>query len=817
MCGIALVLETLPWSPAAVAATAGSGDQHSTQCSSSTNATSAARSALMVARFGAAFEQELLAKLHHRGPDLVSKRPVPLRSSSNAASGGGNDRLLDMYAAVLHLRGDALFPQPVVDASGNVLCWNGEVFGGEGGAWLSAIGEHENDTKLLSNDLWRASQAESDTEAAPPSTQQQRILAVLQEVHGPFAFTWFHRASQRVYFGHDRFGRRSLLYHCASATGDKRDLLTDLAEQEDDGAAGRAVSLTRDELARLCLSSVAIAGKDASGQHVRFEEVPSNGIFALDLSDDAAFQLEFHPHPALVTRSSIEDPTAANSGFLIPKDVYDCGLPLISPTSSSPSLLEQAANGLLVSLSNAVGVRVRTIPRPPQPQPPATESQIQARVGILFSGGLDSVVLGALAHFHAPLSEPIDLLNVCFDASSGFHSPDRLAAEISVAELQTLFPERQWRFVRVNVPFEAVLEQQRAIYELMTPCDTHMDFNIGAAFWFLARAQGDVSLTPEISSGLGLKDLNAFLSNGSRTAEAQSLETAIQALGLFPESEDDKAAVECPVATCKRKKKPGCAFGICRVCCFRMQKSVNKLLDDATHAGEKAKCVQNLSAMGISDDDNGGQLEKLLHVLSRQQRSAHSQPFALDCRVHRAKTASEPDTPSATSQSIDTATASEPGASQPYTSTARVLLVGIGADEQLGGYGRHRTAFVNGGAQALRDELAMDMRRIWKRNLGRDDRCISSHGKEARFPFLDERVVQFVSQLPTECICDFSQERGEGDKLVLRLAARQLGLRNCTGLAKRAIQFGTRIAKHSNALAFGSNRQATGGAKFQLN
>lgn len=803
MCGIALVLEALPWSPT----TAAGGDQQSVQRSSPpSNVTSCAP----VARFGTAFEQELLAKLHRRGPDHVAKRHVPLRPSSNDAS-GGDDKclLLDVYAAVLHLRGDALFPQPVVDASDNVLCWNGEVFGGEGGgALLNVIDEHENDTKYLSDELWRASQADSDAEAS--TQQQQRILEVLQGVYGPFAFIWFHRASQSVYFGHDRFGRRSLLYHCTDAAGDKRDLLTELAAED----AASSVSLTRDELARLCLSSVAIAAKDTSDQPVRFEEVPSNGVFVLGLSDDAAFQLEFHPHPALGTcLSSLEDPTAS---FVTPKDVYDCGLPLIPPTQLS--VLEQAANGLLVALSNAVGVRVRSIPQPP-PQPPAKEPQTHGRVAILFSGGLDSVVLGALAHFHTPLSEPIDLLNVCFDASSGFQSPDRLAAEISVAELQTLFPARQWCFVRVNVSFEAVLEQQRAIYELMTPCDTHMDFNIGAAFWFLARAQGTVSAALEVSSGLVLKDLNAFLNIGSRSAEAQSLEAAVRALGLFATEEEDTATIECPVTTCKRKKKPGCLFDVCRVCCFKLQKSVSKLLDHKTHAGEKTKCVQNLSAMGISNDDS--QLERLLTVLSQQQLSPQadndSQPFALDCRVHRSKTASEPAASGATQALTIASELDHSNASQPYTSTARVLLVGIGADEQLGGYGRHRTAFVNGGAQALRDELAMDMRRIWKRNLGRDDRCISSHGKEARFPFLDERVVQFVSCLPTECICDLSQERGEGDKLVLRLAARQLGLRNCTGLAKRAIQFGTRIAKHSNALAFGSNRQATGDAKFQLN
>ena len=40
-----------------------------------------------------------------------------------------------------------------------------------------------------------------------------------------------------------------------------------------------------------------------------------------------------------------------------------------------------------------------------------------------------------------------------------------------------------------------------------------------------------------------------------------------------------------------------------------------------------------------------------------------------------------------------------------YTTPARVLLNGLGSDELLGGYGRHRTAFNTGGWQAVIDEV----------------------------------------------------------------------------------------------------------------
>lgn len=143
-----------------------------------------------------------------------------------------------------------------------------------------------------------------------------------------------------------------------------------------------------------------------------------------------------------------------------------------------------------------------------------------------------------------------------------------------------------------------------------------------------------------------------------------------------------------------------------------------------------------------------------------------------------------------------------------HVSAARVLLVGHGIDEQCGGYGRHRTRFRNGGWSGLEDELRLDMARLWKRNLGRDDRVLSDRGKEARHPYLDESVVQQLLDTPLRMVVDLRQPPGVGDKRLLRWCAHHVGLVRCSTRTKRAIQFGTRLAKQSNARAYGSNRAA---------
>jgi NH3-dependent NAD+ synthetase len=76
-----------------------------------------------------------------------------------------------------------------------------------------------------------------------------------------------------------------------------------------------------------------------------------------------------------------------------------------------------------------------------------------APILILFSGGVDSTLIAALAHSALPPDVPIDLSNVCF---VGGASPDRLAAHSALLELAAFAPRRQWRLIEVNSSLEEV-------------------------------------------------------------------------------------------------------------------------------------------------------------------------------------------------------------------------------------------------------------------------------------------------------------------------------------------------------------------------
>ncbi|GMF39016.1 unnamed protein product [Phytophthora fragariaefolia] len=812
MCGIGLVLSPASSNEPSPSALVGPSSASSRDSGNSLHACNAF--------VQADFDRELQLRLCQRGPDHY-QRVFQRVAAEFSGDSHACDWAIAMHSAVLHLRGDKVTPQPVSDSDANVLCWNGEVFGMDGDIStereVDEVLMQGSDTLFLSEKLQAAGSKLQQMTVEEMETQGDPVIQLMRRVQGPFAMAWLHESTKRVYFAHDRFGRRSLLYRMWG--GDGTDVVANLA-----GTEPSSQEVLQTDLARLVLSSVAIGNHEDVLS--KFEELPAFGIYVLDLCARpskisqglASYRIEFHPYtplapmlPALTTVQKAGDNVMDRFGSKLPRPMATPEFGTRNVVSRDASELESSASALILALSNAVGVRVRSIPA----RPSSDMRTSPARVAVLFSGGLDSVVIAALTHFHVPDDEPVDLLTICFDESSAFTSPDRLAAELAHSELCALFPRRKWNLVKVNVARSELTSQQREVLTLMAPCNTHMDFNIGAAFWFLSRGIGELKETGQAPENATMEELNAFLK--PRRADLRQLETEVAAIRLFGEDTKNSNALVCPVNRCGRKRKHGCIIGVCKSCCFKMQRAVEKLnihesgdgqlVDPREAQGYRAKLI----SMGVQSESHLDLLFDLLMSKRQEEQEGSLKPTSrsnLSCRVHRAKKEQADEPEELTPASAVKICHSKENV---YQTTARVVLVGIGADEQLAGYGRHRTALVNGGEDALRAELKVDLGRIWKRNLGRDDRCIASHGREARFPYLDESVVSAIATFPVSSLCDAELPRGEGDKRALRIVARALGLRSCAGLAKRAIQFGSRIAKVSNN---GSNRQTQGVSTF---
>ncbi|NWX42184.1 ASND1 protein, partial [Steatornis caripensis] len=598
--------------------------------------------------------KDILCCLRRRGPDSSQQLVKTASDLSYECLFSGH---------VLHLRG-LMTPQPLKDANNNIFLWNGEVFNGV------HVGDLENDTEVMFRHL-----ALCNSEAD--------ILSLFSSLRGPWSFIYYQASRHSLWFGRDYFGRRSLLWRFSN---------------EADGA--------------LCLTSVSVYSESGN----RWQEVPASGIFKIDLKACAtakSLSLTFFPWKYSCAEKAAVEATFISVLDQVSKDLPD-HIPLVMnesklclrapviPLNKTISEASSECPGTNVSdnihmvsvetlqgflaeehkkklvhqfidvLSEAVKRRVLSLFRDEdqKTREVPSVSNRKAHVAVLFSGGIDSMVIAALADKHVPLGEPIDLLNVAFMIKeqakqkgnakkhanrevqldllcpqescedlagktgthlSCFDVPDRITGRAGLKELEAINPSRTWNFVEINVTLEELKKMRRqCINHLIYPLDTVLDDSIGCAIWFASRGEG-------------------FISNQ--------------------------------------------------------------------------------------------------------------------------------------------------GGLKPYKSPAKAVLTGIGADEQLAGYSRHRVSIKKYGLEGLNKELEMELDRISSRNLGRDDRIISDHGKEARFPFLDEDVVSFLSSLPISEKADLTLPRGLGEKLILRLAAKELGLTASTILPKRAVQFGSRIAK----------------------
>jgi asparagine synthetase B (glutamine-hydrolysing) len=166
---------------------------------------------------------------------------------------------------------------------------------------------------------------------------------------------------------------------------------------------------------------------------------------------------------------------------------------------------ESFVEGLRRSLQNSVQVRTQHVREAVAESSRADDRD--AKVAVLFSGGLDCTILARLCHDLLPLTESIDLLNVAFenprvhaklDANTSPYElcPDRITGRASIAELEHVCPGRRWRFVEINVPYTETTAHRQKVLALMHPHNTQMDLSISYALYFASQGVGFVT-TPD--------------------------------------------------------------------------------------------------------------------------------------------------------------------------------------------------------------------------------------------------------------------------------------------------------------------------------
>ncbi|KHN99966.1 asparagine synthetase domain containing protein 1 [Metarhizium album ARSEF 1941] len=272
------------------------------------------------------------------------------------------------------------------------------------------------------------------------------VLDALRGIRGPFSFIYFDKPAKRLYYGRDRLGRRSLLVQPGSPF-----LLASISDSLNSG----------------------------------WSEVEADGIYTLQFSHEAVAleDLVHAKHDWVENTSLVSGIGAFNSS--IPLEPFH-----LTSQSGVVAQLRQL-------LTESLQLRVLQVPIPPK------ASSTDARIAVLFSGGLDCTVLARLASHVLPPDQPIDLINVAFEnprlaaqnkgASQDelFAScPDRITARKSFAELLAVCPSRKWRLVVVNVPFSLATEHRAEVIDLMHPHNTEMDLSIAFALYFAARGSG---------------------------------------------------------------------------------------------------------------------------------------------------------------------------------------------------------------------------------------------------------------------------------------------------------------------------------------
>lgn len=126
----------------------------------------------------------------------------------------------------------------------------------------------------------------------------------------------------------------------------------------------------------------------------------------------------------------------------------------------------------------------------------------------------------------------------------------------------------------------------------------------------------------------------------------------------------------------------------------------------------------------------------------------------------------------------------------------KVLFSGLGSEEIFAGYERHKNSF------NINEECLSGLRKMYERDLYRDDVITMYHNIELRLPFLDKELVKFALTIPSNMKLDDKR-----NKIILREIAKIIGMpENFSERRKKAAQYGSNFDKALEKLSKKENK-----------
>ncbi|ODS39293.1 MAG: hypothetical protein A7316_11145 [Candidatus Altiarchaeales archaeon WOR_SM1_86-2] len=147
-----------------------------------------------------------------------------------------------------------------------------------------------------------------------------------------------------------------------------------------------------------------------------------------------------------------------------------------------------------------------------------------------------------------------------------------------------------------------------------------------------------------------------------------------------------------------------------------------------------------------------------------------------------------------------------------------VMLCGQGADEVFGGYDRYLGYIMDGGYDELKRNMDRDVDNAFEDNGYRDQEVCRANGIELRWPYLDDRLLDYAKEIPPELkVYEVKNEKEEFScvdeiddrkfirKYILRSAAEEIGVPGfIINRKKKAAQYGSGSQKLLKRVARGN-------------